>query len=93
MKWQLVVLAKALILGAPTLVMAQTRGTLAGFLALSGAQARGYLVPDDMQLVRSGFHARDGLRWVRYLQVQRGIPVLGAEITVHRDQAADERVG
>jgi len=89
MKWHLVLLAKALILGAATLGMAQTRGTPARFLALSGAQARGYVVPEDMQLVRSGFHARDGLRWERYQQVQGGIPVLGAEITIHRDQAGD----
>lgn len=87
MQWHRVLLAKALILGAAALGVAQT--TPSGFLALSGARARGFVVPQDMRLVRSGLHARLGLRWERYQQVQGGIPVLGAEITLQRDGAGD----
>ncbi len=45
--------------------------------------------PQGMQLVRSGRHARFGLRWERYQQVQGGIPVLGAEVTLLRGRDGD----
>jgi Zn-dependent metalloprotease len=89
MKPPIAFLAKALILGTAALALAQTEEAPGGFLALSGVRARSFALPDDMQLLRSGVHTRQGVRWERYQQVQSGVPVLGAEVTLHRDEAGN----
>lgn len=55
------------------------------FVALAGAGARGFVLPDGFRLERTGRLARYGLRWERYQQYQDGLPVLGAELTLHKD--------
>jgi bacillolysin len=58
-----------------------------GFFALSGAEARAFVVPSDMQLVRE---LRLGdVTYERYQQVFRGANVIGAQISVFRSAAGE----
>jgi Zn-dependent metalloprotease len=81
MKWRSLILATTLFLGTASPGGAQ----VSHFLALSGTEAERFVLPHDMRLVRSGRLDRYGLRWQRYQQFQKGVPVLGGEITVHRN--------
>jgi thermolysin len=85
MKWRNVLLATSVFLATASRGGAQD----SDFLALSGTEAKGFVLPDDVRLVRSGRLPRHGLRWERYQQFQGGVPVLGAEITLHRSESGD----
>ena len=60
-----------------------------GFLALSGAAARGFAVPPDMRLVRSLDLEGEGLTYERYQQYFGAAQVLGAQISLFRDDSGD----
>jgi Zn-dependent metalloprotease len=83
MKCRNLILAATWFLGTGSLAGAQ----VSSFRALSGTEAERFVLPDDTRLVRSGRYPRYGLRWERYQQYQHGVPVLGGEITVHRNES------
>jgi bacillolysin len=58
-----------------------------GFRALSGDTAANFVVPSDMRLVRSFYLATYGLTYERYQQYYGTAQVLGAQITLYRDEA------
>jgi Zn-dependent metalloprotease len=59
--------------------------TPGGFLALSGAEARAYVVPPDMRLDKTAPLANQNLTQERYQQYLGNAKVLGGQITVYRD--------
>jgi Zn-dependent metalloprotease len=89
MKRLRVLFTQTVILGTAALSLGQPSRAPSGFRALGGGEARRFVLPNDMRLVRSGVLSGYGLRWERYQQVQRGTPVMGAELTLHRNEAGD----
>ena len=89
MRWCKVFLGMVLVLATTSFLPTQSAGASSAFIALVGAQARDFVLPESFRLERSGFLARLGLRRERYQQYQQGVPILGGEITLHRDRAGD----
>ncbi len=63
----------------------KTAAARAGFQALSGTEAGGFVLPADERLVSSLDLQTEGLRYERYQQYFGAAQVLGAQITVLRD--------
>lgn len=58
-----------------------------GFRALRDQDARAFQLPNDMQLTTSEQVARANLTAERYQQLVGGVPVLGGQLTIYRDNA------
>jgi hypothetical protein len=90
MKWLNRLLASIILLlsalpmafGAPG---APAGGKPAGFLSLSGEEARAFVVPSDMQLENSEALDQHGLLRERYQQHLGDAKVLGGQLTLYRD--------
>jgi Zn-dependent metalloprotease len=81
----LIVSLSGVALAAPADVPATAPGP-GGFRAWTGAQASGFSLPGDLQVVWEHSNAALGLTQTRYQQFVGGAKVLGGQITVlHRD--------
>lgn len=60
-----------------------------GFRALSGVDAAGFVLPEDVELVRSFRLEAYGLAYERYQQTFGNARVLGGQLTLYRDDAGD----
>ena len=77
-------MAAILLLGA-----APALGQEAGFRALSGVEARGFVVPQDVEFVKSFRLGVHGLTYERYQQTFGDARVLGGQLTLYRDDAGE----
>lgn len=65
----------------------RARVSSGGFTALNGDAARAFVIPGEMQLVRTTRVARHNLTQERYQQYVGSAQVLGGQLTVYRDAA------
>lgn len=76
-----------LVLGATVFASPQSSAQEIGFRALTGTEAAGFVLPEDTQLLKSTRLGAYGFTYERYQQTFGDAQVLGAQLTLYRDDA------